>query len=48
MAAVMPGSELHLHEGLGHEIAVPLWNDFGAIILRNVLRGEESAADKTR
>jgi pimeloyl-ACP methyl ester carboxylesterase len=47
MAAVIPQSELHLYEGLGHEIARPLWADFGDIILRNVLRAEKSAADKT-
>jgi pimeloyl-ACP methyl ester carboxylesterase len=38
LAALMPGSEVHLYPGMGHSIVQPLWPEFIHIIARNAGR----------
>lgn len=39
LARALPGAELHLYPGMGHEVVEPLWPEFAAIAARTVARG---------
>ncbi|MGE3303834.1 MAG: alpha/beta fold hydrolase [Hyphomonadaceae bacterium] len=40
MAQAIPGAELHLYPGMGHELPAPLWEEFAAIARRTAARAE--------
>jgi len=44
VAAAIPGAELILIEGMGHDLPRPLWSTFADAIAANVRRGEARAA----
>jgi pimeloyl-ACP methyl ester carboxylesterase len=49
-AAAVPGAELHLYAGLGHQVAPRLWSDFVRVVTRNIERspGGRPAAARHR
>ena len=43
MGRIIPGAELHIYPGMGHEIPRPLWDEFINIIVRTTQRAAEVA-----